>query len=268
MLSVGVGESPRETLSKLARLGAPSDHSAGCRGRVRRVAGARPLRAPARRSPRGARRGDRAAKRVQVSEGAAAEVELEIETSGPSGGRDVRIQAVPQHAEAAADRGFEVVVIGAFVRGLSMRDVESLCEQAGLGKLSKSTASRICEELKERFDAFRQRDLYEIRLVALFLDATCIAVRPDRPKEGVQVARGFTEDGERDLVGGELGDARVLRGLAITRAGSDQPWARAANADRRRRRARSDQGDRAVLAGVRPPTLLRSPRAQPVRQAA
>ena len=32
------------------------------------------------------------------------------------------------------------MVIGAFVRGLSMRDVESLCEQAGLGKLSKSTA--------------------------------------------------------------------------------------------------------------------------------
>ena len=29
------------------------------------------------------------------------------------------------------------LVIGAFVRGLSMRDIESLCEKAGLGKLSK-----------------------------------------------------------------------------------------------------------------------------------
>src|SRR3954453_16662240 len=38
-------------------------------------------------------------------------------------------------------------VIGAFVRGLSMRDVESLCEQAGLGKLSQSTAARLCQEL-------------------------------------------------------------------------------------------------------------------------
>jgi hypothetical protein len=36
----------------------------------------------------------------------------------------------------------KALVIGAFVRGLSMRDVESLCEQAGLGPLSKSTASR------------------------------------------------------------------------------------------------------------------------------
>ena len=79
-------------------------------------------------------------------------------------------------------------MIGAFVRGLSMRDIESLCQKAGLGKLSKSTASRICEELRERFEAFKRRDLYEIRLVALFLDATFIAVRPDGPKERVQVA--------------------------------------------------------------------------------
>ncbi len=63
----------------------------------------------------------------------------------------------------------------------------------------------MCEELKERFERFRRRDLYEIRLVALFLDATFIAVRPDGPKEGVQVAWGFTEDGERVLLAVSLG---------------------------------------------------------------
>jgi putative transposase len=99
----------------------------------------------------------------------------------------------------------KALVIGAFVRGLSMRDVESLCEQAGLGKLSKATASRMCEELKERFARFRRRDLYGIRLVALFLDATFIAVRPNGPKEGVLVAWGFTEDGERVLLAVSLG---------------------------------------------------------------
>ena len=51
------------------------------------------------------------------------------------------------------------LVIGAFVRGLSMRDIESLCEKAGLGKLSKTTASRICTELGERFEQFKRRDL-------------------------------------------------------------------------------------------------------------
>jgi transposase-like protein len=39
------------------------------------------------------------------------------------------------------------------------------------GETSKSTAARICSELHERFLAFQRRDLYEIRLVALFLDA-------------------------------------------------------------------------------------------------
>jgi transposase-like protein len=64
------------------------------------------------------------------------------------------------------------LVVGAFVRGLSMRDVESLCEKAGLGKLSRSTVSRVCGELRERYEAFKRRDLYDLKLVALFLDAT------------------------------------------------------------------------------------------------
>ena len=97
------------------------------------------------------------------------------------------------------------MVVGAFVRGLSMRDVESLCEEAGLGKLSMSTASRICRELRERFEAFGRRDLYQLRLVALFLDAIFLNVRPKGPKEGVLCAWGFTEQGERVLVGVCLG---------------------------------------------------------------
>jgi transposase-like protein len=99
----------------------------------------------------------------------------------------------------------KALVIGAFVRGLSMRDVESLCEKAGLGKLSKSTVQRICSELRERFEAFKRRDLYEIRLAALFVDAVFLSVRPNGPKEGVLVAWGFTEQGERVLLAVMLG---------------------------------------------------------------
>jgi transposase-like protein len=97
------------------------------------------------------------------------------------------------------------MVIGAFVRGLSMRDIESVWEEAGLGNLSKATASRICEELRERFEAFKRRDLYNVQLAALFLDAVFLAVRPDGPKEGVLVAWGFTEEGERVLLSVMLG---------------------------------------------------------------
>src|SRR6201994_4273224 len=206
LLAVGVGENPRESLSELAKLGARliiqravEDEFDAWLGRARYE-----------RRPdyqrglcnfgEGYRNGYRP-RTVQTAEG-----ELQIE-----------IPQVRQAAETFASKLFprtpkllrteplKALVIGAFVRGLSMRDVESLCEQAGLGKLSKTTASRMCEELRERFAAFQRRDLYDIRLVALFLDATFIAVRPDGPKEGVQVAWGFTEDGERVLLAVSLG---------------------------------------------------------------
>jgi transposase-like protein len=206
MLSVGVGENPRESLSELAKLGARliiqravEDEFDAWLGRSRyerRPDGERGLQ----NYGSGLRNGFRPRK-LQTAEG-----ELQVE-----------IPQVRQAAETFASKLFprtpkllrteplKALVIGAFVRGLSMRDVESLCEQAGLGKLSKSTASRMCEELKERFERFRRRDLYEIRLIALFLDATFIAVRPNGPKEGVQVAWGFTEEGERVLLAVSLG---------------------------------------------------------------
>jgi transposase-like protein len=82
---------------------------------------------------------------------------------------------------------------------------QSLCEQAGLGRLSESTASRICQELRERFEASRRRDFYDIHLAALFLDARFLAFRRDGPKEGVLAAGGFTEDGQRVLLAVMLG---------------------------------------------------------------
>jgi putative transposase len=111
----------------------------------------------------------------------------------------------PRGTKLLRTEPLKAMVIGAFVRGLSMRDVESLCEQAGLGKLSKSTASRICGELRERFAAFQRRDLYDVHIAALFLDAVFLSVRPDGPKEGVLVAWGFTENGERVLLSVMLG---------------------------------------------------------------
>ena len=206
MLSVGVGENPRESLSELARLGARliiqrvvEDEFDAWLGRARYER--RPHDQRQERSEESGLRNGFRPRTVQTAEG-----ELEVE-----------IPQVRQAAETFASKLFprtpkllrteplKALVIGAFVRGLSMRDVESLCEQAGLGKLSKSTASRMCEELKERFERFRRRDLYDVRLTALFLDATFISVRPNGPKEGVQVAWGFTEEGERVLLAVSLG---------------------------------------------------------------
>jgi len=123
----------------------------------------------------------------------------------------------------------KALVIGGFVRGLSMRDVESLCEEAGVGKTSRSTIARICAELHERCEAFCHRSLYDVNLVVLFLDAIYLPVRPSGPKEGVVCAWGIDENGARQLVSVrlgareskedwvELGRDLIARGLAAPR---------------------------------------------------
>src|SRR3982750_4720914 len=199
LLAVGVGESPREALSELAKLGARliiqravEDEFEAWLGRARYE------RRP--EAPPGLRNGYRP-RRLQTAEG-----ELDVEIPQLRQAAEPFVSALfPRGTKLLRTEPLKAMVIGAFVRGLSMRDVESLCEQAGLGKLSKSTAARICTELRERFKAFQRRDLYDIDLAALFLDATFLAVRPDGPKEGVLVAWGFTEAGERVLLSVMLG---------------------------------------------------------------
>jgi putative transposase len=199
LLAVGLGEDPRGALSELAKLGARliiqravEDEFDAWLGRARYE------RRP--EAPPGKRNGYRP-RRLQTAEG-----ELEVEIPQVREAAEPFVSKLfPRGTKLLRTEPLRAMVVGAFVRGLSMRDVESLCEQAGLGKLSKSTAARICSELRERFQAFQRRDLYELRLVALFLDAIYLAVRPQGPKEGVLCAWGFTESGERALVSVCLG---------------------------------------------------------------
>jgi putative transposase len=199
LLAVGVGENPREALSELAKLGARliiqravEDEFDAWLGRARYE------RRP--EAPPGLRNGFRP-RRLQTAEG-----ELSVEMPQVRAAAEPFVSKLfPRGTKLLRTEPLRAMVIGAFVRGLSMRDVESLCDQAGLGKLSKSTASRICSELRERFAAFGRRDLYDIQPAALFLDATFLAVRRDGPKEGVLVAWGFTEAGERVLLAVMLG---------------------------------------------------------------
>jgi putative transposase len=206
LLAVGVGENPRESLSELARLGARliiqravEDEFDAWLGRARyerRPEYQRGLR----NSESGMRNGFRP-RTVQTAEG---ELEVQIPQVREAA-ETFASKLFPRTPKLLRTEPLKALVIGAFVRGLSMRDVESLCEQAGLGKLSRSTASRICEELRERFEQFKRRSLYEVNVVALFLDATFVSVRPTGPKEGVLVAWGFTDEGERVLLQVMLG---------------------------------------------------------------
>jgi putative transposase len=207
LLAVGVGENPRESLSELAKLGARliiqravEDEFDAWLGRARYERRPDYQRGLRNYQGGGLRNGFRARK-VQTAEG-----ELEVEIPQVREAAEPFVSKLfPRGTRLLRTEPLRAMVIGAFVRGLSMRDVESLCEKAGLGKLSKSTAQRICTELRERFDQFKRRDLYDIQLAALFLDAVFLSVRPNGPKEGVLVAWGFTEDGERVLLSVMLG---------------------------------------------------------------
>jgi transposase-like protein len=206
LLAVGVGENPRESLSGLAKLGARliiqravEDEFDAWLGRARYER--RPEYQRGLRNYQGGLRNGFRPRKLQTGEG-----ELEVGIPQVREAAEPFVSKLfPRGTKLLRTEPLKALVIGAFVRGLSMRDVESLCQKAGLGKLSKSTAQRICTELRERFEQFKRRDLYEVRLAALFLDAVFLSVRPDGPKEGVLVAWGFTEEGERVLLGVMLG---------------------------------------------------------------
>ena len=88
-----------------------------------------------------------------------------------------------------------------------MRDVEALLEEA-LGEqiVGKSTVARICQDTRERYRAWCERRLDEHDLVYCYLDAIYLRLRPtDEPAEGVLVAWGLTLEGQKVLLGLQLG---------------------------------------------------------------
>jgi transposase-like protein len=168
----------------------------------------------------GSRNGHRP-RRIQTAEG---EITIAMPQVRDSLERFVS-SVIPDTRAIVRTRPLEALVIGAYVRGLSDRDIESLAREAGLGQISRTAVSGICRELRDRYRAFRARSLGEVRLLSLMLDAIYLPVRPDGPREGVLVAWGFTLDGERVLLDvclgqrervenwTELGQGLIARGL-------------------------------------------------------
>ncbi len=171
----------------------------------------------------GSRNGTRP-RRVQTAEG---EIIVAVPQVRDSLTRFVS-STIPDTRAIVRTRPLEALIIGAYVRGLSDRDIESLAREAGLGTISKTTVSTICRELRDRYRAFRARSLGEVRLLALFLDAIWLPVRPEGPKEGVLVAWGFTTEGERFLLDVCLGQRERLEdwldlGRGLTARGLRSP---------------------------------------------
>jgi putative transposase len=245
LLGSGLVDDPQKMLSELARLGARliiqravEEEFDTWLGRARYER--RPDRQRGLRNYESGLRNGFRPRRVQTGEG-----ELRIEVPQA---REAAVPFVSQlfpkwHCKRLLRTDpLKALVIGGFVRGLSMRDIESLCEEAGLGKTSRSTVARICAELHERFEVFKRRSLYDVNLVVLFLDAIYLPVRPSGPKEGVICAWGITETGARALVFGAVGDARDQGGLARARPRPHRPRTPGTTPDRRRRRGRAALG--------------------------
>jgi transposase-like protein len=173
---------------------------------------------------RGSRNGNRP-KRVMSAEG---ELEVQMPQLRKTAEKFVS-KIIPDLGMAIRTRPLEVLIIGAYVRGLSDRDIESLLKEAGLGTVSKSTASRICQELRSRYAAFRAKSLDKIDLLVLFLDAIYLPTRPSGAKEGVLVAWGYTLSGERVLLDVCLGQRErhedwLEMGRGLVRRGLRAPW--------------------------------------------
>jgi transposase-like protein len=101
----------------------------------------------------------------------------------------------------------ENLVRGMYVRGLSTQDVSALYHDTfGASRLSKSTVSRVTQQLNQDFETWRYRDLSDLPLVYVFLDGQYHAARQGTDeKEGVLSAYALLEDGRPVLLHLDLG---------------------------------------------------------------
>jgi putative transposase len=108
------------------------------------------------------------------------------------------------------DAALYAVVMEAYVHGVSTRKVDDLVAALGAASgISKSEVSRICAELDETLSAFRDRPLDHVEFPYVFLDATYIKARSGGRivSKAVIVATGVSRNGDREVLGVEVGDS-------------------------------------------------------------
>jgi hypothetical protein len=219
LLAVGVGENPRESLSELARLGARliiqravEDEFDAWLGRARYER--RPDYQRGLRNYQGGLRNGFRPRKVQTAEGElAVEVPQVREAAEPFVSR-----LFPRGTKLLRTEPLRAMVIGAFVRGLSMRDVESLCEQAGLGEAVEVDRG---QDLQRTARALRAvpapRPLRHPAGGAV--PGRHLPCRPARGAQGGRPGRlGLYRSGRARAALSDARDARIARGLARARA--------------------------------------------------
>ena len=110
------------------------------------------------------------------------------------------------------DRALWAVVMEAYVSGVSTRKVDELVAALGCESgISKSEVSRICQGLDVQVQAFLNRPLEFSHYPYVYLDATYLHGRDTARKQvisrAVIVAVGITANGQREVLGIEVGDS-------------------------------------------------------------
>lgn len=103
----------------------------------------------------------------------------------------------------ARSNALESLAISAWVRGLSDRDVEAALAEA-LGPdaaLSRSTVSRVCQQLKGQYQVWTQRRLDGVELEYLYVDASHFRYHQAARAEPVLCAYGITTTGQPVFLG-------------------------------------------------------------------
>lgn len=105
-----------------------------------------------------------------------------------------------------AERALTAVIQEAYIQGISTRSLDDLVKALGMDGISKSQASRLCEELDERVHAFLDRPI-EGDWPYLWIDATYVKVRQNGRivTVAVIVAVGVNSDGRREVLGMDIG---------------------------------------------------------------
>ncbi len=108
------------------------------------------------------------------------------------------------------DRALWAVIMTAYVTGTSTRKVDDLVKALGCDSgVSKSTVSRICGEIDEQVAVLRDRRLGHTSFPYVFVDATYVKARVNHQvvSRAVVVATGVTADGNREVLGVDVGDS-------------------------------------------------------------
>src|SRR5690606_23067089 len=105
-----------------------------------------------------------------------------------------------------AEKALVAVIQEAYILGVSTRKVDELVQALGMTGISKSEVSRVCAELDEMVQEFRNRPLTG-RYPYLWLDAKYIKVREGGRvlSMALVVAVGVKETGEREVLGFDVG---------------------------------------------------------------